>query len=67
MTTAVQVFNFESNPIRVTQDAQGEPIWVVQDVADALGIVRGRDAVADFPEDEKGAVSVSTPGGVQQQ
>lgn len=56
---------FEAHDIRWNGDLE-HPEWVAKDVCDVLGIERARDAVRDFDEDQKGAVTIRTPGGNQQ-
>jgi prophage antirepressor-like protein len=66
MTTHVVPFQFEtSSPIRVVI-IDGNPWFVLNDVADALGFDRGRDAARMLDDDEKGAHIMRTPGGDQE-
>lgn len=60
-----QVFQYNQQPVRTVQ-VDFEPWFVARDVCDRLGIVRVDRAVANLDADEKGAHSVSTPGGPQE-
>jgi prophage antirepressor-like protein len=63
--SAPAVFNFQSSEVRtVTRD--GEPWFVLADVAEILGFSRSRDAARVLDDDEKGAHIVRTPGGDQE-
>lgn len=56
---------FQGQQIRmVVRD--GEPWWVARDVCDVLEIGNPSAALGRLDEDEKGLISVETPGGVQQ-
>ena len=60
---------FESNEfgkIRAMRSENGEPIFVAKDVCAALGLGNSRQALARLDEDEKGVISIDTPGGEQQ-
>lgn len=55
---------FDNQPIRAVI-VRGEPWFIAQDVAEALGFERPRDAYRMLEPDEKGAHPVRTPGGEQ--
>lgn len=58
-------FDFESHPVRIITDDNGEPLFVAKDVAIALGYVRPNDAINQHC---KGAVKhrpLQTSGGLQ--
>lgn len=59
----LQPFNFDSQPIRVVQGDDGEPMFVAADVLAALCL--DRKALERLDEDEKGVSSIHTPGGRQ--
>ena len=59
-------FNYESQRIRLIQDEQGEPWWVMKDVCSILNISNYRDALNRLDADERGSVKVDTPGGLQE-
>lgn len=61
----IQIFNFQSNEIRVVKDDNGEPWFVVRDVCAALGVENTSATVKKLDEDEKGFKRIKTPGGVQ--
>lgn len=62
----IAVFNHLGNNIRVMTDAQGEPLFVLKDVCNALGITNTRNVSARLDEDMKGVRPVDTLGGTQQ-
>lgn len=47
-------------------DEQGEPLFVLKDVCNCLGITNTRNVSARLDEDMKGVRPVDTPGGTQQ-
>ena len=59
-------FNYESQQIRLIQDEEGEPWWVMKDVCAILNISNYRDALNRLDADERGSVKVDTPGGPQE-
>ena len=61
----IQIFNFQSNEVRVVKDDNGEPWFVAKDVCDVLGLTNSRVAVSPLDEDEKGVSKVYTPAGEQ--
>lgn len=63
MTTAVQIFNFDNQVIRVGFNESNEPLWSVADVGEILGIGNPRMSVAGFAEDEKGYISTTSEVG----
>jgi anti-repressor protein len=62
----ITIFNHLGNNIRVMTDDQGEPLFVLKDVCNALGITNTRNVSARLDEDMKGTRPVSTHGGIQQ-
>lgn len=62
----ITIFNHLGNNIRVTTDEQGEPLFVLKDVCDALEITNTRNVSARLDEDMKGVRPVDTLGGTQQ-
>jgi len=62
----ITIFNHLGNDIRVMSDDQGEPLFVLKDVCNALGITNTRNVSARLDEDMKGVRPVDTPGGTQQ-
>lgn len=63
--SAPAVFHFQSSEVRtITRD--GEPWFVLADVAEILGFSRSRNAARVLDDDEKGAHILSTPGGDQE-
>jgi prophage antirepressor-like protein len=58
-------FTFGDHAVR-TALVNGEPWFIAKDVCDILGIARVSDALRDFPQNEKGAVSTRTLGGDQE-
>lgn len=63
--SAPVVFTFQTSEVR-TVDREGEPWFVLADVADILGFSRSRDAARVLDEDEKGAHIVRPLGGEQE-
>jgi prophage antirepressor-like protein len=64
-TAQVIPFDFRSAEVRAVVAEDGEPWFVLDDVAPALGYTRSRNAARILDDDEKGAHNVSTPGGAQ--
>ena len=64
--TDITIFNHLGNDIRVMTDKQGEPLFVLKDVCNALGITNTRNVSARLDEDMKGVRPVDTLGGTQQ-
>ena len=62
----IAIFNHLGNDIRVMADEQGEPLFVLTDVCNALGITNTRNVSARLDEDMKGVRPVDTLGGTQQ-
>lgn len=62
----IQIFNFQSNEVRVVKDDNGEPWFVAKDVCSVLGLTNSRVAVSPLDEDEKGVSKVYTPSGEQE-
>ncbi|OKH31169.1 hypothetical protein NIES2101_41790 [Calothrix sp. HK-06] len=59
------VFNFESKEVRFVGTAD-KPEWIAADVCAVLDIRNNRDALSRLDEDEKGVVTIDTPGGKQE-
>jgi anti-repressor protein len=53
------VFKFEEKTEVRTLERDGETWWVAKDVCDILGIENARDAIANFPENERSTVAIS--------
>ena len=62
---SLQVFDFNSNEVRTTQDDNGNPLFNAGDVCKALGIVNHRDVCSRLDDDEKGVGEADTLGGKQ--
>ena len=63
--SSITTFNFAGHePVR-TSVIEGKIWFVAQDVAQVLGIPHWKTQVARLTDDEKGALSMSTPGGRQ--
>jgi prophage antirepressor-like protein len=56
-------FQYEAREVRVVQDQDGTPWWVVKDICDVLEHSDPSMAVRGLDEDEKGTRKVCTPGG----
>ena len=61
----IVAFDFESNNVRVVMGDDGEPLFVIADVCQALTIDNHRNVIARLDDDEKGVRSMDTPGGRQ--
>lgn len=61
----IQVFQYESNEIRVVEKPDG-PWWVLSDVCRVLDVANPRNISARLDEDEKGVHQIDTPGGKQE-
>lgn len=48
----IQIFNFQSNEIRVVKDDNGEPWFVAKDVCDVLGLGNITEALRNLDDDE---------------
>ena len=57
-------FKYSGKPVRVVT-IDGDPWWVAKDVCDVLGISKHRDALSRLDDDERGSVTLDTPGGSQ--
>lgn len=68
MIDAITVFsNPEFGSVRTVKGADGEPLFVAKDVAEALGYVwKGTDNIRHIPEEWRGVQSVWTPSGEQE-
>jgi len=62
---SVLALQFDDQRIRIMVDDTGAMWWVAQDIGDILGIQKARNTIERFPEDEKGAHTIGTPGGDQ--
>lgn len=49
----IQIFNFQSNEVRVVKDDNGEPWFVAKDICDVLGMTNPTAAIAALDEDER--------------
>ncbi len=65
MDKLMQVFQYNGAQVRVTE-LNGEPAFVAKDVCEILEIQNSRDAIGRLDPDEKGVVSIDTPGGPQE-
>jgi len=67
-STAVVPFTFESSPIRIVTDGDGEPMFVAKDLVEAVDAVWKGDqgSLPHVPDEWKGVTSVQTPGGRQE-
>lgn len=65
MNTALQIYQFEEETVRVVMIA-GEPYFVASDLAKALGYREARDMTRNLHDDERGTHIVSTPSGDQE-
>lgn len=63
--SALQIFDYDDQQVRVQVDATGEPWWVARDVCNVLDISNHSDAAGRLKADEKGVGKTETPGGVQ--
>lgn len=65
MTSEVQVFSYETQPVR-TVEIEGDVWFVGKDVAEILGYSNPQEAVRTHVEEEdKGVSEILTPGGMQ--
>jgi prophage antirepressor-like protein len=62
--TQLTPFTFENRAVRTAMD-NGKPWFVAKDVCEAMGLDNHREAIANFPADEKGVISTDTLGGRQ--
>lgn len=63
--TALQTFRFEDTTIRAGLDDDGEPWFVAQDVARALGYKTTQSMLRQLDDAERGIRKAYTPGGPQ--
>lgn len=64
---AITPFAFGENLVRTTADEHGNPWFVAKDVCRVLEIEwKGSGTIGPLDEDERGSVTVDTPGGEQQ-
>jgi anti-repressor protein len=64
--SAIMLFNFNGNEVRVSKDQNGEPWFVAKDVADILGYRTTNDMTRRLDDEEKGYAKTRTLGGVQE-
>jgi prophage antirepressor-like protein len=62
--TNISVFSFEDSEVRFVGTAE-QPEWVAQDVFSVLGIQWDGHNLDNYDDDEKGRVTIPTPGGNQ--
>lgn len=62
---AIMPFLFEGKPVRVIQDAEGDPWFVAPDACRILELANVTMALRILDEDEKGLKTVETLGGAQ--
>ena len=65
MQYAMQVFEYEDHDQFRVIDRNGEPWFILQDVAKRLGVKNPSDLAARLDEDEKGVAEIDTLGGKQ--
>jgi len=58
------ILNYDGNNVRMIEK-DGEPWWVLKDVAEILGVKNSRDYTAKLDDDEKGVDLIDTPSGKQ--
>lgn len=58
------VYSFRDSKVRVVMEGN-EPLFVASDVCEILEIKSASDALRRLDDDEKGTVSIDTPGGKQ--
>ena len=56
---SIQVFNYNSNNVRIISGEDGEPWFVAKDVCDILELTNPREAVSVLDEDERSSVRIS--------
>ena len=61
MTNAIQIFNFNSNTIRVIE-RDGDPWWVAKDVCDVLDLTNPTMAISELDEDERAKYCLGRQG-----
>jgi len=64
-TNEIELFHYQDREVR-TVVINTQPWFVTADVCAVLGISNHRDALSGLDDDEKGVVTVDTPGGQQQ-
>jgi prophage antirepressor-like protein len=64
MSTDIVPFDFEGAPVRIAV-IDGDPWWVLSDVARALGLGNASAVAARLDADEKGLTQIETLGGIQ--
>ena len=62
----ITIFNHLGNNIRVMTDEQGEPLFVLKDICDALEIGNSRDVTRRLDEDGVDSIDILDNRGVQQ-
>jgi prophage antirepressor-like protein len=58
-------FQFGDHEIRIQVDNTGNPWWVAKDVCEVLEVKQPTRALKRLDDDEKGVISIHTPGGIQ--
>lgn len=58
----IQIFNFQSNEVRVVKDDNGEPWFVAKDVCSVLEIRNATQAVGQLDEDERSMFCIGRQG-----
>lgn len=62
----ITIFNHLGNDIRVTTDEQGEPLFVLKDVCDALEIGNSREVMRRLDSEDVSQTDILDNRGVQQ-
>lgn len=62
----ITIYNFEGTGVRSQRTADGTVWFVAKDICDAIGISDVTSSLRSLDDDEKGPLSVRTPGGVQE-
>lgn len=64
MKNEISIYNFQGQDVRIV-DKNGNFWFIGKDLCNAIGIASYRTAISNLDEDEKGVVSIDTPGGKQ--
>lgn len=64
MNTEIQIFSFNSSPLRTLTDKAGDPWFVAKDVCNILGLNNVGQALTRLDDDEKSSITLNdgTPG-----
>ncbi len=65
MQYAMQVFHYDDDDAFRVIDVNGEPWFVLSDVCSKIGVTHTGSANRSLDDDEKGVLSMHTPGGMQ--